>query len=120
MAQSYTLPTSEIDRQVVDIWEAILDVHPIGIHDNFFDLGGHSLAAARIVSAVIKTFLVDIPLAILFNSPTVAEMAAAISAHMAKNVDEAEIARILTELEALTDEEAQQLVSAGVSKARHE
>lgn len=120
LAQSYTLPTSEIDRQVVDIWEAILDVHPIGIHDNFFDLGGHSLAAARIVSAVIKTFLVNIPLAILFNSPTVAEMAAAIRAHMAKNVDGAEIARILTELEALTDEEAQQLVSGGVSNAQHE
>ena len=120
LAQSYTPPTSEIDRQVVDIWEAILDVHPIGIHDNFFDLGGHSLAATRIVSAVIKTFLVDIPLAILFNSPTVADMAAAISAHMVKSVGEAEIARILAELEALTDEEAQQLVSAGVSKARHE
>ena len=74
----------------------------------------------RIVSAVIKTFLVDIPLAILFNSPTVADMAAAISAHMVKSVGEAEIARILAELEALTDEEAQQLVSAGVSKARHE
>ena len=72
------------------------------------------------MSQVIKTFLVEIPLEALFNAPTVADMAAAIEAHLGKNVGEAELERILAELESLTDEEAQRLVSEGVSKASHE
>lgn len=120
LEQSYVPPTSELDRQVVEIWEAILDVHPIGIHDNFFQLGGHSLAAARIVSEVLKTFLVDIPLPNLFNSPTAADMALVINAHKMKSIGEAEVARILAELEALTDEEARQLAGVGGSKTRNE
>jgi len=120
LEQSYAPPTNEIDRQLVGIWEGILDVRPIGIHDNFFHLGGHSLAAARIVSRVIKTFRVEIPLEALFNAPTVADMAVAIEAHLGKKVGEAELERILAKLESLTDEEAQRLVSEGVSKATHE
>lgn len=116
LEQTYTPPSNEIDRQLVDIWEGVLDVRPIGIQDNFFHVGGHSLAAARIVARVIKTFLVEIPLEALFNAPTVADMAAAIEAHVGKKVGEAELERILAELEALTDEEAQRLVSEGVSK----
>ncbi len=120
LAQTYIPPSTEIDRRLADIWEGILDIRPIGMRDNFFQIGGHSLAAARIVSQVIKTFLVEIPLEVLFNAPTVADMAAAIEAHPGKKIGDAELERILAEMESLTDEEAQRLVSEGVSKASHE
>jgi surfactin family lipopeptide synthetase C len=117
LEQTYTPPTNEIARQLVDIWEGVLDVRPIGIYDNFFHVGGHSLAATRIVSRVIKTFQVEIPVEALFNAPTVADMAAAIEAHQGTKVGEDELERLLAELEALTDEEAQLLVGEGVSKS---
>ena len=75
----------------------------VGIHDNFFDLGGHSLTATRVVSQVIKQFQVEVPLQLLFQSPTVAEMAAVIMEHQAKKLGEKDIERILAELESMSD-----------------
>ena len=60
------------------MWEEVLDVRPIGIHDTFLDLGGHSLAATRVVSRVTKNFELELSLQSLFQSPTVADMAAII------------------------------------------
>ena len=54
-------------------------------HDNFLDLGGHSLAAARIVTRVIDKFRLELPLQVLFDSPTVEKMAAVISEHQGVN-----------------------------------
>jgi len=111
LSQPYILHRSEIEQKLVQIWEEVLDIRPIGIHDNFFDLGGHSLAATRVVSQVIKKFQLEIPPQSLFQSPTVAEMAAVITEHQGKRLGEEELTSILTELESLTDEEAQKLLS---------
>jgi hypothetical protein len=83
----------------------------VGIYDNFFELGGHSLAATRVVSQVLKTFQLEVPLQSLFQSPTVAKMALVITEHEGKKLDGNELNRILTELESLSDEEAQRLVA---------
>jgi len=64
----------------------------------------------RVVSQVIKTFQLEIPLQSLFRSPTVAEMAAVIMEHQAKKLGQEELDRILAELESLSDEEAQRLL----------
>ena len=52
----YALPRNEMEKSLVQIWEEVLGVRPIGIQDKFFDLGGHSLSATRVVSRVIKQF----------------------------------------------------------------
>jgi acyl carrier protein len=93
------------------IWTEVLGISRIGIHDSFFDLGGHSLAATRVVSLVIKQFRLELPLQSLFESTTVATMAAVITEHQGKKVGEKELDRILTELESLTDEEARRLLA---------
>ena len=79
MKTQYAIARGEVEQTLVGIWEQVLDVRPIGIHDNFFDLGGHSLAATRVVSSVISRFQLEIPLQSLFQSPTVAEMAVIIT-----------------------------------------
>ena len=61
------------------IWANVLGVDQVGIHDNFFDLGGHSLIASRIMSRVFQDFQMMVPVQTLFQSPTVAEMAALIT-----------------------------------------
>ena len=75
LSQSYVTPRSEVERDLVRIWEEVLDVRPIGIHDNFLDLGGHSLAATRILSRVVRTFKVSLSLTQLFQTSTVVGMA---------------------------------------------
>ncbi len=87
------------------------DLGPIGIHDNFFDLGGHSLAATRVVSQVIKRFRLELPLQSLFAAPTLAEMAAVIEAHQGKKVGEANLELMLAELDSLSDDEARRLIA---------
>jgi amino acid adenylation domain-containing protein/thioester reductase-like protein len=71
-------PTNEIERDLVQIWSQMLGIVPIGIHDNFFDLGGHSLFIAQMMTQVEATFAVKLPLSELFTAPTVAGLAQSI------------------------------------------
>ena len=78
VATAYTAPRSEIEATLVDIWVDVMQRNPIGIHDNFFDLGGHSILATRIATQVQQVFQVDLPLSYLFGAPTIASLAAEI------------------------------------------
>lgn len=107
----YAPPQNKTEQSLVKIWERVLAVHPIGIRDNFFDLGGHSLSAARAVSMVFQQYQLEIPLQSLFQSPTIAEMAAVIIEHQGRMLDQRQLAAILDELASVSDAEAQLLVS---------
>jgi hypothetical protein len=100
---------TDVERQLAQIWEEVLGVRPIGIHDNFFDLGGHSLAAARVVTRVLKKFQSDLPVKTLFDSPAIAEMAVVVAAHRSKHLDEQALQEVLDALDSLSDDEAQNL-----------
>jgi amino acid adenylation domain-containing protein len=104
----FVSPRIPVEQELSQIWGEVLSLDHVGIHDNFFELGGHSLAATRVVSQVIKKYQVEIPLQALFQSPTVAQMAAVITENQANSLDEQEMNRILTELESLSDEQAEQ------------
>ena len=107
LSTAYAVPTDEIEKTLASIWEKVLDVRPVGIHDNFFDLGGHSLSATQVISQVIKQFQLELPLQCLFQSPTVAKMAAVITQNQAAPVSQAELPQMLREVEAMTEQEAQ-------------
>ncbi len=64
-----------LDLQLLKLWEKILQVRPIGLQDNFFDLGGNSLVAVRLFSEMRKLFGRSFPLSILFQAPTVEKLA---------------------------------------------
>jgi thioesterase domain-containing protein/acyl carrier protein len=64
-----------LEFQLVKIWEDILDRQPIGITDNFFDLGGHSMLAVRLLSRLQKEYHCELTLSILFQYPTIASLA---------------------------------------------
>jgi len=70
--QDATTPTQEI---LIAIWREVLDRTDMGIHDNFFDLGGHSLNATRIITRIKASFGVLLPLRTMFEAPTIAELA---------------------------------------------
>jgi amino acid adenylation domain-containing protein len=70
-------PRNEIERQLLNIWSEVLDIdkHSISVHSNFFELGGHSLRATILSSKIHKVLAVKIPLAEIFKSQTIREMA---------------------------------------------
>jgi thioesterase domain-containing protein/acyl carrier protein len=69
------LPRDGTEIQLVQIWERLLGQAPIGIHDSFFDVGGHSLLAVRLVAEIEAAFGQQLSLAMLFAAPTVEALA---------------------------------------------
>jgi len=69
------LPRDVIELQLLGVWETVLDVHPLGIHDNFFESGGHSLLAVKLMSHIRQQLGVRLPVSALFQSPTIAALA---------------------------------------------
>ncbi|MBW4579359.1 MAG: amino acid adenylation domain-containing protein [Tildeniella nuda ZEHNDER 1965/U140] len=68
-------PRDEVERQLIEVWQDVLNIKPISIKDNFFDLGGHSLSAVRVCAQVEKVFGKSLPITTLLQSPTVEEIA---------------------------------------------
>jgi len=67
-----------VQKQLVEIWEELLNRRPIGIRESFFELGGHSLMAMRLFTRIAQKWNVDLSLQRIFDCPTVAELATTI------------------------------------------
>ncbi|MDQ0416438.1 NRPS condensation-like uncharacterized protein/acyl carrier protein [Croceifilum oryzae] len=74
-ARSYVRPTNEMETRLVAIWQEVLGVDRVGIEDNFFDLGGQSLKAMKLVAKIQKEFDMDFPLSTLFQAQTIQAVA---------------------------------------------
>jgi amino acid adenylation domain-containing protein len=103
------LPQTPMERDLAAIWAEVLALDRVGVEDNFFDLGGHSLAAARIVSHVLRTFAVDVSIKALFDRPTVGGMAQAILVEQARCSPGQLIDQILSELEGMADADLEKM-----------
>jgi amino acid adenylation domain-containing protein len=82
LSGEYVAPRNETEEQLVEIWEEVLKVDRVGVHDNFFDLGGHSLMATQVVSRIRDDFETALPLAMMFDSPTIAGLTKQIEPHL--------------------------------------
>jgi len=71
-------PRDTIELQLSRIWEQLLGIHPVGVKDNFFDLGGHSMLAVQLMAHIERRFGQDLPLSILFQRSTIEELAISI------------------------------------------
>jgi amino acid adenylation domain-containing protein len=74
-SDSLVAPRNDVERQLVEIWERVLNVQPVGIRDNFFELGGHSLMAVRLFTEIEKAFGKSILLSTLFQAQTIEDLA---------------------------------------------
>ncbi|MEH1785598.1 MAG: non-ribosomal peptide synthase/polyketide synthase [Nostoc sp.] len=75
LAVSFVAPRTPVEKVLADIWANALHIEKVGVLDNFFDLGGHSLSTIRVMSQVNETFQMNLPLRHLFAAPTIAELA---------------------------------------------
>jgi amino acid adenylation domain-containing protein len=81
-SNEYALPTTTTEKKLAQIWRQVISLSQIGIDDNFFDIGGHSLLAVEIFAGIKKMFHLELPLAILFQSPTIHDLANYIDAEL--------------------------------------
>ena len=70
---------SPTEETLAQIWREVIILEDVGRNDNFFDLGGHSLLATQVIARITKAFSVELPVRTIFEAPTVAELAKAVS-----------------------------------------
>lgn len=73
--EQYTAARNQTEQMLCNIWQDLLHLMQVGINDNFFALGGHSLLATRLISAIRQQFRLELPLAVIFECPTIAMLA---------------------------------------------
>jgi amino acid adenylation domain-containing protein len=73
--KDFAAPHTETEKAIADIWSKLMKLERIGIHDDFFDFGGHSLMAMKMVSQIEERFGVSLPLADFLEEPTIAGLA---------------------------------------------
>jgi amino acid adenylation domain-containing protein len=99
LAVTFVAPRNAIENAIADIWTEVLKLEKVGIHDNFFDLGGHSLLLTQVTSRLYNAFGVELSLRQLFTTPTIAQLSELIAAEQIKQADSEILEQILTELE---------------------
>lgn len=107
----FVAPQTHVEQTLAQIWKELLGVTRIGIHDNFFDLGGHSLLATQVVSRIRKTLKADLPLRVIFDSPTIAGLAPHVESISRTEPDELEqLAELLARIDQLSTDETKVLL----------
>ncbi len=95
----YVAPRTLVEEMLADLWKDLLGIEQVGIHDSFFDLGGHSLKAGQLVLRVRDLFEVELPVRTVFEAPTVAGLAVAIGRKMVEEADPEALREVLAEVE---------------------
>jgi acyl-coenzyme A synthetase/AMP-(fatty) acid ligase/acyl carrier protein len=100
--ETLVVPRTPEEERIAAIWSDVLEIKPIGMETNFFDLGGHSLLATRVVTRIREAFGINLPLRVLFDSPTIAGVAAEV----------ATFTHIVEKLTHLSDDDTRSLLAA--------
>ncbi|HEY2739933.1 MAG TPA: acyltransferase domain-containing protein, partial [Thermoanaerobaculia bacterium] len=100
----YTAPRTELEATISHIWQDLLGVAQVGIHDNFLDLGGDSLLATRLVARMRDALHLDLPVRLFFERSTVAELATAVE-DMRRDDESRETQELLASIQGLSEEE---------------
>ncbi|MFB0846526.1 type I polyketide synthase [Paenibacillus oleatilyticus] len=109
LSTPFEKPGFPVQRQIAALVEELLGIAPIGVHDHFFELGGNSLVAAQLISRIQKHWNVQVSFQNFYNEPTVFHIARHIE-QFQQPTDDAEVDRLLMELDELSLEEAESLL----------
>jgi acyl carrier protein len=105
-------PANATEASLCQAFARVLGLERVGVDDDFFEVGGHSLLATQVIARSRSAFGIDLPLHALFTSPTVGQLAATIDAERQDPAGNKEqLARMLEEIESMSDEEARRLLS---------
>jgi hypothetical protein len=114
-AAGHVEPRNPVEATLAQIWGDLLDTQaPVGVHDNLFALGGHSLTATRFVARLGDTYGVELPVHQVFVGPTIAELAEVIAAYPDFRVTKSSSRH--AELDALSDDDLDALLRAALAQ----
>lgn len=128
LGSEFIAPRNEIEEKLAALVSELLHVERVGVNDNFFELGGHSLLATQFMSRITETFCIEMPLMAIFEQPTVAQLAQRVeeitrsggpAVEEIEKLDRGDVNFIdmLAELDSLSAEEVQALLSENDEKA---
>jgi amino acid adenylation domain-containing protein len=102
--KNYREPRTPAEEKIAAIWAELLRLDKVGIDENFFNLGGHSLLGTKVVARLQELFHIEISLRQLFEFPTIAELADVIVENQRKWRGDEDAEKLLDEVESLSDE----------------
>jgi amino acid adenylation domain-containing protein/non-ribosomal peptide synthase protein (TIGR01720 family) len=108
--EDYTAPRNAIEEALAEIWQELMKVERVGVKDNFFDLGGHSLVAAQIHARMRKVFSIDVSLRELFDALTIEKTAQLLVARETQLGRTKKIAQAFLRMKQMTPEEKARLL----------
>ncbi|PYS20338.1 MAG: hypothetical protein DMF72_21450 [Acidobacteria bacterium] len=112
---TYLAPRNSLEEVIAGIWGGVLKLERVGINDNFFAVGGHSLLAMHIIAQLREIFQVELPLRSLFEEPTIAGTAAVLLSDSQRQAKVEKTARLLMSLTHLSESEVEAMLDRKVS-----
>ncbi|MCP4661319.1 MAG: amino acid adenylation domain-containing protein [bacterium] len=109
----YKAPRNTIEQLVAEIWEEVLGVEKIGIHDDLFELGANSLLATQVVSRFRDLFQVQVPLQEMNELRTIADTTAVLGRHQIDDAVAEKVVALMAELEELSENDAERMATGG-------
>jgi acyl carrier protein len=117
-AGEYIAPRNQLERELAQIWAQVLQVDQIGIEDNFFEVGGHSLLAMQVMVHLRSSMMIELPMSVLFERPTIRALAehvaGVLDARNARELGDAEESwsDLLEQVAAMPECQVQEMVKA--------
>ncbi|WP_437835305.1 beta-ketoacyl synthase N-terminal-like domain-containing protein [Sorangium sp. So ce1153] len=106
LSTRYVAPRDEAEAAIAEVWRELLGIAQIGVEDDFFELGGHSLLATRFLVRLEEKLGTQLTITDFFQHPTIAALAGLARGAAADEVDPAELADLLAQVEGMSDDEA--------------
>ena len=103
----FVAPRSDSEETVAGVWRELLGVEKVGIHDNFLELGGDSLLASRLVTRLRQIFAIELPIRLLFEASTVAELTSRIE-EIQRTEEERELEAMLAQVKELSGDDLEE------------
>jgi amino acid adenylation domain-containing protein len=110
LRREFVAPRTPVEQELANIWRELLGVEEVGIYDDFFELGGHSLLLTQLASWIRRDFQVEVPLRVLFDTPTITDMTRAILARQVEQETQTDLAEMLSQLKQLSPHEVKAML----------
>jgi acyl transferase domain-containing protein len=119
LRSAYAAPRTPAEQRIAALWRELLGVGEVGLHDSFLELGGDSLLATRLMARLREQFDLDLPVRLIFEASTVAELAAALERLQAEK-ERRELEELVRRLDGLSEEDVERELARRLGAAERE
>jgi acyl carrier protein len=105
MENDFVEPRTQTEQTLAKLWGEVLNIDNIGIYDNFFDLGGHSLSAVQVTVKIHQAYNVELSLQTFFQASTLADLATKLEEKLLEHTEENKLNQLLLEIEQNSNDE---------------